>query len=259
MPRRARSSGRARVRSRPSKVTVPVLAATRPMRVRSSVVLPTPLRPRSTVTFPAGSSKATSRRMALPPEYWFSPETASISAPQVDFDDALVVLHGLERALGQDAPFVKHGHRARDRGDEGHVVLDHHERMLAREREEELRRALRLLVAHAGDRLVEEQQARLLHEEHADLEPLLLPVREHPRLAVRGLLQADAIERGGDAVALGRRELREERPANALVGLHGELEVLERGVALEDRRLLELAPDAGVRDLGFREPREVDR
>jgi hypothetical protein len=55
-----------------------------------------------------------------------------------------------------------------------------------------------------------------------------------------------------------RSELREERAAHALVGLHRELEVLERAVVLEDRRLLELAPDAGVRDLRLGKPREVD-
>jgi hypothetical protein len=35
-----------------------------------------------------------------------------------------------------------------------------------------------------------------------------------------------------------------------LSAFHRELEVLEHRVVLEDRRLLELAADAGVRDLG---------
>ena len=64
----------------------------------------------------------------------------------------------LHRSLGKHAAFVQHGHLARDLLDERHVVLDHDERVLAGERQEELGRALRLLVAHAGDRLVEQQQ-----------------------------------------------------------------------------------------------------
>src|SRR5258706_4549336 len=43
-----------------------------------------------------------------------------------------------------------------------------------------------------------------------------------------------------------------------LVGLHGELEILEHAVLLEDGGLLELAADAGVGDLRFRKPCKVD-
>ena len=62
--------------------------------------------------------------------------------------------------------------------DELHVVLDHHQRMLALERQEQLGGALGLLVGHAGHRLVEQQQLRVLHQQHADLQPLLLAVRQ---------------------------------------------------------------------------------
>ena len=69
----------------------------------------------------------------------------------------------------------------------------------------------------------------------------------------------DQLERRGDAVALARVEPREQRRPHALVGFHRELEVLEHGVVLEHGRLLELAADAGVRDLGLGQAREVDR
>ena len=82
------------------------------------------------------------------------------------------------RPLGEHAALVQHRDLARDLLDEGHVVLDHHERVLAGERQEQLAGALGLLVAHAGDRLVEQQQPGLLHQQHADLQPLLLAVRE---------------------------------------------------------------------------------
>ena len=47
----------------------------------------------------------------------------------------------------------------------------------AGEREQQLGGALGFLRRHAGDRLVDQQQLRLLHQQHADLEPLLLAVR----------------------------------------------------------------------------------
>ncbi len=76
------------------------------------------------------------------------------------------------------APFVQHGDALGDGTNEIHVVLDHHHGVLARERQQQLGGALDLLRRHAGDRLVDQQQLRLLHQQHADFEPLLLAVRE---------------------------------------------------------------------------------
>ena len=50
---------------------------------------------------------------------------------------------------------------------------------------EQLAGGLALRAAHAGDRLVEQQQLRLLHEQHPDLQPLLLAVAERRRPAGR--------------------------------------------------------------------------
>jgi hypothetical protein len=162
----------------------------------------------------------------------------------------------LHRAFREHRALVQYGHLARDLLDEGHVVLDHHQRMAARE-ERQLRRALRLLVAHAGYRLVEEQQPGLLHEQHADLQPLLLAVGEQPGHAARRIGEPDERQGIRDAIALLAGQFCGERPAHALVRLHRELQVLESGMVLEDGRFLELAPDAGVRDLRFGEPCQV--
>lgn len=67
MPRRTRSYGVARVMSSPSSAIVPVFTGTTPIRLFSSVVLPTPLRPSTTVISPTFASKPTLRRMWLPP------------------------------------------------------------------------------------------------------------------------------------------------------------------------------------------------
>src|SRR5258705_11867878 len=153
---------------------------------------------------------------------WFKKLTCSL-ASKVNLDHARIVLHRVERAFGEHAALVQHRHLACDARDEGHVVLDHDQRMRAGEREEELRGTLRFLVAHACDRLAEAEGLRLLHEEHADLEPLLLAVREQPGGTIRGIGQANPREGRGDAVALLGGELREERLPHAFVGLHREL------------------------------------
>ncbi len=67
MPRRTRWYGVSWVMSAPPKRTLPERTGTTPIRLFSKVVLPTPLRPRITVTSPATASKATLRRMCEPP------------------------------------------------------------------------------------------------------------------------------------------------------------------------------------------------
>ena len=66
----------------------------------------------------------------------------------------------------------------------------------------ELGGAHRLVVGHAGDRLVEQQQLRLLHQQHADLQPLLLAVRQRAGEPVGCVgSELDQLQRLGDAVA----------------------------------------------------------
>jgi hypothetical protein len=48
-----------------------------------------------------------------------------------------------------------------------------------------------LAHAHAGDGFVEHQQLGVLHQQHADLQPLLLPVRQQARLGVELLAETD--------------------------------------------------------------------
>jgi hypothetical protein len=51
----------------PSSATLPAFTGTTPIRLFSSVVLPTPLRPSTTVTSPSLASNERPRRMWLPP------------------------------------------------------------------------------------------------------------------------------------------------------------------------------------------------
>ena len=67
MPALARSYGVALSMDLPSNWMAPLLMGTRPIRLLSSVVLPTPLRPSRTVTLPGSAVRLTSRRMWEPP------------------------------------------------------------------------------------------------------------------------------------------------------------------------------------------------
>ncbi|MNN94226.1 hypothetical protein D3C81_2128140 [compost metagenome] len=61
-----------------------------------------------------------------------------------------------------------------------HVVLDHHQGVLSGKRAKQLCRIFGFCIRHPGGRLIEQQQMRLLHQQHADFQKLLLPVRKHP-------------------------------------------------------------------------------
>ena len=61
-------------------------------------------------------------------------------------------------------------------------------------------------VGHAGDRLVDQQHLRVLRQQHADLQPLLLPVRQQARLrAWRWSVEADDLQHLVDARRARRR------------------------------------------------------
>ena len=62
LPRRARSLGRKRVISSPSRVIVPLLTDCWPASASRRLVLPTPLRPRTQVTLPGCAESETARK-----------------------------------------------------------------------------------------------------------------------------------------------------------------------------------------------------
>ena len=55
-------------------------------------------------------------------------------------------------------------------------------------------------VGHAGDRLVDQQQFRVLRQQHADLEPLLLAVRQASGQPIARVVQADGFQHPLDAL-----------------------------------------------------------
>ena len=79
-------------------------------------------------------------------------------------------------------------------------MLDDHQRVLALEAHEQFGSALGLVVGHAGDGFVQQQQLRVLHQQHADFQPLFLAVGEQPGGPVGLVGKADLPEGVGDLV-----------------------------------------------------------
>ena len=79
-------------------------------------------------------------------------------------------------------------------------------------------------VGHAGDRLVDQQQLRVLRQQHADLEPLLLAVRQAAGERARARAPSRTVSRMRvDALALARGCSRQNSVARgAPVGLQRE-------------------------------------
>ena len=170
-----------------------------------------------------------------------------------------VVAHLVHRPLGQHAALVQHGDLARDAPDELHVVLDDEDGVPPGELQAQLGGLLGLLVGHAGDRLVEQQQRGSCDEHHADLEPLLLAVGQRAGDPVDLAAQVGHRERRLDpSELLASRAARAGWRRRPLVGLQRELQVLEHRQVSNTVGPLELAADAGLRDLRLRQPRQVD-
>ena len=86
---------------------------------------------------------------------------------------------------------MQHRHLVRDVLDKLHVVLDHQHRMLLDDCVQQFSCLHALADAHAGYRLVEHQKLRILDQQHADLEPLLLTVAEQIGTHVETILEED--------------------------------------------------------------------
>ena len=137
-----------------------------------------------------------------------------------------------------------------------HVVLDDDHGVVLGDLLQQLGGLLRLGVGHAGDRLVDEQQLRVLREQHADLEPLLLAVADRlPARRLRG------VGRGGSSPESRRcaptsplLPRQNSVPATLRSAFSASWRLSSHGVALEHGRLLELAADA---ELGDARPRRA--
>ena len=113
---------------------------------------------------------------------------------QIDLLHLRVGLHLGHRAFGDHLPTCQHRHRCRECAHEIHVVFDDDDRAFTADAAQQVSGLLTFLGAHAGDRLVEQQHVGVLHQQHADLEPLLLTVRQHAGRFVGQVGQPDDLQ-----------------------------------------------------------------
>ena len=116
---------------------------------------------------------------------------------------------------------MEDGDFAGDLADKGHVMVDDDQSMLARHGQQEVASSLRFLGRHAGDRLVDQEQLRVLGHEHAEFQPLFLPMGQDAGLSVRLTFQADQLEHLLDAGAAVRREGGGKRCQHPTCGFDG--------------------------------------
>ena len=135
--------------------------------------------------------------------------------------------------------------------DKRHVVFDDDDRLVAVDLLEQLSGLQRLGIGHAGDGLVNEEQLRLLCQEHADFEPLLLAMRQASGHARSHAFEPGRIEDVINSALLRGTVLPQQRGSYAPVILECQHQIVLDRMHVEDRRLLKLAADAKFGDLGF--------
>ncbi|MNH76804.1 hypothetical protein D3C73_290880 [compost metagenome] len=153
---------------------------------------------------------------------------------------------------------MQHGDVVGNRADKAHVMLHHHQRMLSRQRLEQFSGELGFCIGHARHRLIEQEQLRVLHQQHADLEKLLLTMREQPGLTIDRGGQANRLQHFADPVLLLATEARTQTGPHRLVGFLRQFQVFKHAQRFENGRLLKLATDAGLSDLHFAHLRQVE-
>ena len=163
------------------------------------------------------------------------------SSSEINLDNTLIVLHRGEIAFGQHRAFVQHGNLAAELLDESHIVFNHDQGMFAGQGLEEFAGTFGFVVGHTGHRFVEQQQLGFLHQQHADLQPLFLAVREQAGGALGLSIEADARDRLAGSLS------------------HGQKQWLEIGMLLaQDPKLLLVdEPVAGMTDVETHQTAEL--
>src|SRR5919201_10993 len=249
-PARARSCGARPPRSRPPRRTVPRIWRCSPMMQRSVVVLPAPLRPTSVISSPSRTSRLTSRSACACPYQALRCLTSSIGLSEVRADDPRIPAYLVVRAVGDHPTLLHHDDSIGELGDNAHVVLDEKHRAAGADVTDQRDGALDVLQAHAGRRLVEEQDLWLKGERESELEGALLSVGEAARGARRDVGEADLTEdrHRPTAVARDRALRRPEVKADRIGDVQRKHDVLQRGALIEEAGDLERAGDAHAAD-----------
>ncbi len=169
----------------------------------------------------------------------------------INFDDFRIGADLLHRSFREDFSEVHHGDAVGDFADEFHIVFNDDDGPVFGNTADQFGGLRAFADAHAGDRFVEHDDFRFLHQEHANFEPLFLAVAENACFGVEFIEQSDL---GGDVVALFeyRFGAAEKQAADdAATGRVGELEIFEDREVFVDRGVLEFSADACADDFEF--------
>ena len=181
------------------------------------------------------------------------------AAAEVDLADFGVGLYVVEFSFAQDGALVEDGDfaAAGDLFYESHVVLDDDDAVFASEGEEQFPGAMSFVVGHAGSGFVDEENLRVLGEEHTDFEPLFFSVGKLAGEPVAFGVETDEREQLVNALALRGARPVEQRRENAARALEREQEIFPDAVLAVDRGGLKFSADAEAIDLVFGQSGEV--
>src|SRR5262245_17003986 len=205
MPHRAMRLDLRPINSSPWNLIDPLRFASIPMMARMVVVLPAPLRPSKVTTSPPFTSKLMPCRTWLSPYQPLRSRTLSCASamtrPHIGFDDLGVPGDLAVIAFGEDFTTREHGDPLRQVGNHRQVVLDHQDGAVLGNAPDQSRGALDVFRAHAGHRLIEQQDFGIKRERGGNLQRPLAPIRQFDRGQIGVGLDTYPIEElGGTAV-----------------------------------------------------------
>ena len=197
IPARARASAGSREMSFPSKWIFPLVDLWRPTTVFERCRLPTPLRPIRQKTLlsgleshiPKDARTANGNAEIFDREHGFGADSAS-SFCRDRPRSPLIILHLVERSIAENVSLVQNRDLAAELTNENHVVLDDNDRMLPSQTEKKVPVLAVSSSVMPSCRFINQEKLSVLGEQHADLEPLLLPVSEIP-----GAVSPDPLDR----------------------------------------------------------------
>src|SRR5215218_3502627 len=195
----------------PSNQISPDSGLIRPEMVRSVVVLPAPLVPRSVTTWPWSTLKLIPLTAMTRPYATFRSLTSSIvvtlllerlelggvlrSCADVSLDDPWVGLDLGWRAFDQGSALNQTQHAVAEVEDEPHVVLDDNNRKTKiANLEDQVLGLPSLLGIHARCRLVQQQQLGIGTESASNFESPLVAVGQIPRQVIGRVTEPDEVE-----------------------------------------------------------------
>src|SRR6218665_1446473 len=279
-------AGLASVRSSPRKSTLPPRLGISADTACSVLLLPAPLRPRSTTNSPACTSKDTPCTTCALPEPTTRSRTRRMVSPQrpcaalsgpwaagsrmasgseVDAHHIFIGAHPVGRVADDDAAEVDGRDPGADPEHEVGVVFhQQHADAAVLQGRQHCAKAVDLVAAQAAGRLVQQHEARSRRQGARDFQEALLAMPEHIGAFVECMGQAHAAEQFERALrqqlVLGPCARRREHGADhagARIAPAAEHHVFERAQGRQQARRLEGARDAGAGAALHGSPRQV--